>query len=88
MRRVLPEEVIDFIYVNGGLFFEPIPIASTDGRMRQSVLDACQFNWSRISPAIFGSMFQNALTPAVRRSLGAHYTTSRHLADHPITVLG
>ncbi len=75
----LDGEVRDFVYVNGGLFHEPIPIAVCDARMRQSLLEACRFNWSRISPAIFGSMFQNALTPAGRRSLGAHYTTEQNI---------
>ena len=75
----LDDDVQDFIYVNGGLFQEALPIAECDERMRRSLLEACRFNWSRISPAIFGSMFQNALTPAGRRSLGAHYTTEQNI---------
>lgn len=78
-RSDLADAVRDFIYVNGGLFAEAISIAECDARMRQCLLDASAFNWSRISPAIFGSMFQNALTPASRRSLGAHYTSEQNI---------
>ena len=75
----MSQDVHDFIYVNGGLFEEAISIAECDTRMRQCLLDASKFNWSRISPAIFGSMFQNALTPANRRKLGAHYTSEQNI---------
>lgn len=79
-RRVdLPDEVKDFTYINGGLFAERIPIAECDTKMRATLLAAARFNWAVISPAIFGSMFQNAMTPADRRQLGAHYTTEHNI---------
>jgi hypothetical protein len=46
---------------------------------RTALLEACRFEWSAISPAIFGSMFQNVMTPAERRELGAHYTTEENI---------
>jgi len=78
-RQDLPDEVKDFTYINGGLFAEHIPIADCDAKMRATLLAAARFNWAVISPAIFGSMFQNAMTPAGRRQLGAHYTTESNI---------
>ena len=54
----LDEQLADFPYVNGKLFEEILPTAHFDSKMRQAVLDCCYLDWSRISPAIFGSMFQ------------------------------
>lgn len=47
--------------------------------MRETLLLACRFNWSKISPAIFGSMFQSVMQPEQRRAIGAHYTTERNI---------
>ena len=47
--------------------------------MRQAVLDACQFDWSKISPAIFGALFQSVMDPEERRAQGAHYTTEKNI---------
>ena len=47
--------------------------------MRQAVLDACQFDWSKISPAIFGALFQSVMDPKERRAQGAHYTTEKNI---------
>lgn len=47
--------------------------------MRRQLLDACEFNWSRISPAIFGALFQSVMEPAERRAQGAHYTTEKNI---------
>ena len=54
----LDEQLADFAYVNGKLFEEILPTASFDRKMRGSLLDCCYLDWSRISPAIFGSMFR------------------------------
>ena len=43
--------------------------------MRIELLDACALDWGRISPAIFGGLFQSIMDPATRRNLGAHYTS-------------
>lgn len=75
----LDEDLAKFEYVNGKLFEETLPIASFDSKMRQALLDCCNLDWSRISPAIFGSMFQSVMKPAERRNLGAHYTSEKNI---------
>lgn len=68
-----------FPYVNGGLFAEFLPMPAFDAAMRQALLDCCSLDWSRISPAIFGSMFQSVMNAEERRALGAHYTSERNI---------
>jgi len=75
----LDEDFAAFPYVNGKLFEEPIPPAAFDTGMRQALLDCCGLDWSRISPAIFGSLFQSVMDPAARRNLGAHYTREENI---------
>jgi len=75
----LPEDLSDFRYINGGLFAETLPMPACNREMRNALIGCSKFNWSRISPAIFGSMFQNVMTPVERRSLGAHYTTEENI---------
>ena len=75
----LDEQLADFPYVNGKLFEEILPTASFDTKMRQALLDCCQIEWSKISPAIFGSMFQSVMNPKERRNLGAHYTSETNI---------
>ncbi|RHX83653.1 DNA methyltransferase [Leptospira stimsonii] len=77
--RNLDEQIADFPYVNGKLFEETLPIASFDKKMRQALLDCCYLDWSKISPAIFGSMFQSVMNPDERRNLGAHYTSEKNI---------
>ncbi|MCO5055119.1 DNA methyltransferase [Thermomonas sp.] len=47
--------------------------------MRGLLLEASQLDWSRISPAIFGSMFQSVMDAKARRNLGAHYTSEKNI---------
>lgn len=75
----LDEQLADFPYVNGKLFEEILPTASFDTKMRQALLNCCYIDWSKISPAIFGSMFQSVMNPKERRSLGAHYTSETNI---------
>ena len=75
----LDEDLNRFPYVNGRLFEEPLRIPSFDGSMRRKLLDACRFDWSNISPAIFGALFQSVMDPAERRKQGAHYTTEKNI---------
>lgn len=75
----LDEQLADFQYVNGKLFEEILPIASFDSKMRLALLDCCYLDWSKISPAIFGSMFQSVMNPKERRNLGAHYTSETNI---------
>lgn len=75
----LDEQLSAFPYINGKLFAENLPPASFDSAMRQSLLDCCSLDWSRISPAIFGSMFQSIMDEEARRNLGAHYTSEKNI---------
>ena len=75
----LDEDLAQFPFVNGDLFAERIAIPSCNAAMREQLLTACRFNWSSISPAIFGSLFQSVMAPAERRSQGAHYTTEKNI---------
>ena len=75
----LDEQLDEFPYVNGKLFEEVLPTASFDKKMRQALLDCCVIDWSKISPAIFGSMFQSVMNPTERRNLGAHYTSETNI---------
>ena len=75
----LDEQLNDFPYVNGKLFEEVLPTASFDSKMRLALLDCCYIDWSKISPAIFGSMFQSVMNPKERRNLGAHYTSETNI---------
>jgi hypothetical protein len=75
----LDEQLADFPYVSGKLFEEILPTASFDTKMRQALLDCCYIDWSKISPAIFGSMFQSVMNPKERRNLGAHYTSETNI---------
>lgn len=75
----LDEQLSDFPFVNGKLFEEILPTASFDAKMRHALLECCYIDWSKISPAIFGSMFQSVMNPVERRNLGAHYTSETNI---------
>lgn len=77
--KALDEQVAAFPYVNGKLFEEALPIADFDAAMRDALLDACALDWSAISPAIFGSLFQSIMDDKARRNLGAHYTSEENI---------
>jgi hypothetical protein len=78
-QKNLDEQLAEFPYVNGRLFEEPLPVASFDAGMRATLLAATGLDWSRISPAIFGSMFQSVMDAKARRNLGAHYTSEKNI---------
>lgn len=71
------EKLRAFPYVNGGLFREKIPIPTLDEDFRHTlIVDGCQeFDWSGVSPTVFGSIFEGALSPDHRRRNGQHFTT-------------
>ncbi len=73
------EAILAFPYVNGTLFDERLAPAAFDRTMRESLLQCCALDWSRISPAIFGSLFQSIMDKAARRNLGAHYTSEQNI---------
>ncbi|WP_104131263.1 DNA methyltransferase [Cryobacterium sp. M91] len=71
--------LIAFPYVNGGLFAENLQIFSFSEEMRTALLEACAYNWAKISPAIFGAMFQTIKSKEDRRALGEHYTSEANI---------
>ena len=75
----LLEELADLPYVNGDLFAERLDFAEFNRKMRNELLTCCRFDWSRISPAVFGSLFQSVMLPKERRQVGAHYTSERDI---------
>ena len=77
--KMLDEQSAAFPYVNGKLFEEMLPIASFDHAMREALLDCCALDWSAISPAIFGALFQSIMDAKARRNIGAHYTSEENI---------
>jgi hypothetical protein len=80
----LDEVLTLFPYVNGGLFSERISIGSFSAAMRKVLLRSTRFDWSTISPAVFGALFQTVKTKELRRELGEHYTSE----DAILRVIG
>jgi len=78
-RTLLSEELKHFQYINGKLFSELIPTAEFNSKMRQLLFDCLNFDWNKISPAIFGAMFQGVMDKDQRRELGAHYTSEENI---------
>ena len=78
-QKLLDEQIARFPFVNGTLFAEPLPLASFDTSTREALLDCCGLNWSAISPAIFGALFQSIMDEKARRNLGAHYTSEENI---------
>lgn len=72
-------ELNRFRYINGNLFTEQLPPAVFDEKMRKLLIDCCEFDWSKISPAVFGAMFQGVMNQQKRRELGAHYTSEENI---------
>jgi hypothetical protein len=75
----MPNELKKFRYIDGSLFAKDSPPAYFDTKMRQTLLYCCKFDWSFISPAIFGAMFQGVMDEKERREMGAHYTSEENI---------
>jgi hypothetical protein len=78
-QTTLDKQLVEFPYVNGGLFTERLDVADFDSKMRESIIECCSLDWSKISPAIFGAMFQSVMNAEERRNLGAHYTSETNI---------
>ena len=78
-QSTLDELIARFPYVNGGFFEERLDIPSFSSAMRDELMRACAFDWSGISPAVFGSLFQAVKSPEARRELGEHYTSETNI---------
>jgi N-6 DNA Methylase len=75
----LSGELNAFPYVNGDLFSGHIRTPVFDAKTREMLLDAARFDWGKVSPAIFGSLFQSVMSPKERREKGAHYTSEANI---------
>lgn len=69
------EQLMEFPYINGGIFAENLSPVSLDVTAYLKLLRCCEFDWSGISASIFGSLFQGVMDESQRRQLGAHYTS-------------
>jgi hypothetical protein len=78
-QKNLREELSGLPYVNGELYAEALHFAAFDQSMRATLLACTRFDWSRISPAVFGALFQAVMEPRERRQIGAHYTSERDI---------
>ena len=81
-RDPYTEQVLsDFPYVNGGLFAGDIEIPQITKEIKKLVLEDMseQLDWSKISPTIFGAVFESTLNPETRRKGGMHYTSIRDI---------
>jgi hypothetical protein len=74
-----PEALNEFPYVNGGLFAETIINFSFNESMRKALVEATAYDWSGISPAIFGSLFQSVRDQETRRTMGEHFTSEQNI---------
>ena len=79
--RYLREDLKEFPYTNGGLFEEEIEIPPFTEKLKQTMLQnaSLDFDWSEISPTIFGAVFESTLNPVTRRSGGMHYTSIENI---------
>jgi len=78
----LDADLAKFPYVNGGLFSKnDIEIPQFTDELRKLILDkaSADFDWSEISPTIFGAVFESTLNPETRRSGGMHYTSIENI---------
>jgi hypothetical protein len=75
----MPDALNEFPYVNGGLFAETIINFSFNESMRKALVEATAYDWSGISPAIFGSLFQSVRDQETRRTMGEHFTSEQNI---------
>jgi hypothetical protein len=78
-QKNLDETLAELPYVNGDLFAERLDFADFNTAMRHALLYCTSFDWSRISPAIFGSLFMSVMDQDERRQIGGHYTSERDI---------
>ena len=78
-QKSLDQDLARFPYINGDLFSERLRIPAFESKMRKLLIEACEFSWDAISPAIFGSLFQSVMDKEQRRAIGAHYTTEKNI---------
>lgn len=75
----LEENLSQFPYINGGIFFDKCKTPQLNRKSREIILECSKFDWSTISPAIFGGLFQIILQPKKRNELGAFFTSVKNI---------
>ncbi len=78
-QKTQRDNFASFPYINGSLFAETHRPPAFDAKTRELLLDACALDWTNISPAIFGALFQSIMSGEDRRKLGAHYTSEENI---------
>ncbi|UXA21100.1 N-6 DNA methylase (plasmid) [Mycobacterium sp. SMC-4] len=78
-RGALDGLIARFPHVNGSLFADTLAPEFFDAAFRDALIAACRFRWNRISPAVFGAMFQLVKSKEARRAGGEHYTTEENI---------
>ncbi len=79
-RQKYESTLMNFPYVNGKLFednIDKLPVLNT--AFRETLIKCCEYDWSFISPVIFGSLFQAVIHEKERKTLGAHYTSEKNI---------
>jgi type I restriction-modification system DNA methylase subunit len=85
-QQNMDDHLAAFPYVNGALFKDTIRIAHMDSTHRVALLQCCSLNWAKVSPALFGSLFQSVMDSVEQRKKGAHYTSEKNILKtiHPL----
>jgi hypothetical protein len=78
-QRSIDDDLLQFPYIDGDLFRDFLRVPFFTSEMRKRLIEASNFDWSNISPAIFGALFQSVMKPEERRAQGAHYTTEKNI---------
>ena len=80
-KKFLRDALKEFPYVNGGLFHEELEVPPFTPELKDLLLQNASedFDWSRISPTIFGALFESTLNPNTRRNGGMHYTSIENI---------
>lgn len=73
------EDLLGLPYVDGPLFRDPLPVVFGTCDLRKMLLACSAFDWSAVSPVIFGSMFQSVMDDDERHDVGAHYTSEKNI---------
>ena len=77
--KTMDSKTRSFPYINGALFEKPIEFPDFNAKMRELLIQAGNYDWSKVSPAIFGNMFQTVMDQDARRAMGAHYTSEENI---------
>ena len=78
-QKHLDEALVGLPYVNGNVFSGRLAVAAMNKVMHEALLRCVDFDWSKVHPGIFGSLFQGVMDTKERRAVGAHYTSEENI---------